>query len=579
MRGPTWRLLAAALAAPAALSSAARAQYEPPASYYAPADGLSGTALRNALHEIIRGHSVVSYANARWALQVLDPNPSNPNELRLFYTGEMLNLLPLSASGINGWDTGASWQREHVWPRSRQVAAPGDPTDTGADFSDLHMLRPIGSINQTRSNLNFGGNGSGVGGTSPLAGTTNVGGVTYFYPGVMDRGDAARAAMYAAVRYDGRDANTVNLQLVNGNPASATGQLGDLQSLLRYHYEDPPDLPERRRNHLIFSAAAWASEPRPANWNGGSSYTQGNRNPFIDRPELAWSVFSPTPNDSQISAGVSAVDLGRVIAGAVSSTLTATVPLSKTGSAPTYYEVVPAGGARASNSGRFNAFSFGPQNATSTVWLDTPTTTAGLRSGHVTYRNLDVTSSGPGRGSADADDVVHLTLTVLAPGRASLDAAGEVKSLSVNFGAVDVGSAATQTLRLHNLVSVPGFTAGLDIDAVTLTPTPPPGGVTGHFGSSAATVFTTDLSPTLTPIDAGAFREFSVTFSPAHGGAFAATLTVAVSDEDLPGAMTRPSLVVQLSGVGVVVVPEPAGLAVLVMAAGWLGVSGRRARR
>lgn len=571
MPSPRWQQIA--LAALLSTPTAGRAQYEPPANYYAPAAGLAGTPLRNALNQIIRGHTVVSYANARWALQVLDANPSNPNELRLFYTGETVNLLSLSGAGINGWDVGVTWQREHLWPRSRQITSPGDPTDSGADYSDLHMLRPAGAANQERSNLNFAGFGSGPGGNSQLPGTTVISGATYYYPGRDDRGDAARASMYATVRYDGRDPNTVNLQLVNGNPASNTGQMGDLQSLLRYHYEDPPDLPERRRNHLIFSASAWASEPRPANWNGSSSYTQGNRNPFIDRPELAWAVFSPTPNDSQITTSTTTVDLGKVMVGADSTAATTSLGLVKTGTAPTYYEVATLGAARANNAGRFNAFAFGPLTGSSQLWLETPTATPGLRTGQVVYRNLDVTSSGPGRGSADSDDVVNLSLAVVTPSRASFDNTVESKNLTVNFGAVHVGESAGQTFRLHNLVSVAGFTAGLDLDGVVLTSVaPPPGGVGGLFGGTGgAGVFATDLTPTSSPIDAGDFLEFTLSFAPQHAGSFAATLTLLVSDEDMPGALAREPLTVNLTGLGVTLIPEPGGLVLLIPAALLLG--------
>jgi hypothetical protein len=61
------------------------------------------------------------------------------------------------------------------------------------------------------------------------------------------------------IRYNG-------LQIVNGFP-DTDGQLGDLETLLEWHRNDPPDDFEMNRNNVIY------------NW-------QRNRNPLIDQPDL-----------------------------------------------------------------------------------------------------------------------------------------------------------------------------------------------------------------------------------------------------------------------------------------------------
>jgi hypothetical protein len=74
------------------------------------------------------------------------------------------------------------------------------------------------------------------------------------------RGDIARAVFYLSMRFN-------DLSVVDGFPEN-TGQLGDLQTLLQWHLDDPVDDFEMNRNNIVYT------------W-------QNNRNPFIDYPELA----------------------------------------------------------------------------------------------------------------------------------------------------------------------------------------------------------------------------------------------------------------------------------------------------
>src|SRR5690606_22758917 len=75
------------------------------------------------------------------------------------------------------------------------------------------------------------------------------------------KGDVARSVFYMAVRYNGLD-------VVSGNPPNNTvGQFGNLDSLLVWHRNDPPDDFEMNRNNVVYT------------W-------QKNRNPFIDYPDL-----------------------------------------------------------------------------------------------------------------------------------------------------------------------------------------------------------------------------------------------------------------------------------------------------
>ena len=74
-----------------------------------------------------------------------------------------------------------------------------------------------------------------------------------------------------AVRYDGTETNTTDLELVSTPP---TGPLmAKLSTLLAWHAADPPDAAERARNDAIYTTY------------------QHNRNPFIDHPEWVEAIW------------------------------------------------------------------------------------------------------------------------------------------------------------------------------------------------------------------------------------------------------------------------------------------------
>lgn len=540
-------------------------QYDAPASYYANATATDGLTLKSQLFTILTtGDDTVSYDGARKALQVIDQDPTDPNYMILFYDNTRLNVGAINSDGTNsgsdikGWDLGVSWQREHTWPQSRQVLSSGATTSSGADYSDLHMLRPAGASNQARNNLNYGGTGT-------TAGTVTVSGSTYYYPGNAHKGEAARGAFYAAVRYNGSDANTVNLELVNGNPAPYTGQMGDLASLLRWHYEDVPDQLERRRNDLIHRATNWFEPNSRASTVGITTsnvetFVQGNRNPFIDHPEWVWAIFGGGNNNSKLSVATPAadgsstktIDFGKAIVGTTlsSSALTSTVTLSKTGDNPTYYSATPSGLATSDVTGNLNAFTYGTGSKVLNVGLNTSTSTVGLKTGQIVVNNLDITSGGTGMGSADGNDTINLSLTVVSHSNASFSGSADQDEVFISLGDINVGQSASTSLSIFNLGS--GFVADLDLDSITAS------GDTDGFNTTLAA---------LSGLDVGTSAAFDVTFTPTHAGPFTATYTIAVSDENIPGATAGSSLTLTVFGFGVLIVPEPtSGALVLIFA-------------
>ena len=486
----------------------ATAQFEPPAGYYATATG-TGATLQNNLHAIIStnfwspgstSHLIRTYGNARDALQILDEDPNDITQIVLIYTGN---------SVLSTWDSGVTWNREHTWPRSRGIST------SGADNSDLHMLRPSNpSINSSRSNLPFG---IGGGFWDPLA--------HILVAGTNHRGEIARAMFYAATRYDGTDVNTTDLVLVNGFPTG--NQMGDLAALLDWHYSDPIDDRELRRNHLIFSNSA------------NPLWYQGNRNPFVDHPEYVWAIWGPTPNSSTLFVGAGPAADGsstlnttlRAIVGAAG--VSQQVTINKQGATPTTYNILPGSGVTVD--GTLTGLTFVPGTQQNTITLRAAdTSTAGLSIVPVTVDNTDLTSAGTGQGVADANDTISVALDILTPSAASFDAVSIVSTTLVQSSVEEGSMAILIDVPIHNLGGGPAQ-ATLDVESVT--------GLTGPYSVSGA----------LPTGIAGAPGTLSIQFDPAAlaQGTYPATATLGVSDENIPGASAS-SMTLNLS---VVVTP------------------------
>lgn len=455
-------------------------EYDAPANYYDPArvggSWLTGAALHAALQGIIDNHTVRSYDAARFALQITDADPMNPGNILLIYTGASVNA---------AWDGGSTWNREHQWPQSLN---PG-----GIINSDLHHLRPANpSVNSSRGNKPYG-----IGGP-------------YFDPnqGAAHRGDSARAIFYMATRYRGQ------LTVVPGVPGM--GQMGNLSDLLNFHYEDPPDTWERRRNHLVYSPI------------DNPNYFQGNRNPFIDHPELVWSIWGSGPNDSTLFVGAGPDADGastehvhfRVIQGAGAPS--EIVYLNKAGSAPTTFNATVTGDFAVMNAGPRQAFIAGPGSRPFTITL-LDTSTLSSFAGALTIDNTDITSAGPGQGAADADDVVTITADVLAHSNASFDMSFGLDNITV--GAAFQADSGLQQIpvNVHNFAPFTNFQAMLDIDSIS--------GLSGPFSL---------VSPSLPFCCVGLVVPQTLTFqidtTGLAPGLHAADLTIHVSDEDIPGA-------------------------------------------
>lgn len=224
-------------------------------TYYAPAIGKTGTALRTSLHDIIDGNTTLSYDQVWTALKDTDQDPNNTANVIELYTGRSIS------KSNNGGATG-QWNREHVWAQSR-----GGFTTSAGPGTDLHHLRPEDvTVNSTRGNKDFDIGGSAVSGCTDCWTDADS-----FEPRDAVKGDVARMLLYMAIRYEGGDGFN-NLEMSSTVGSSST-LIGDLEVLIQWNTEDPVSTFEMRRNDRIHST-----------W-------QGNRNPFIDHPEWADAIW------------------------------------------------------------------------------------------------------------------------------------------------------------------------------------------------------------------------------------------------------------------------------------------------
>ncbi len=475
--------------------ASAVAQWDAPSNYYSNATGTGATLKSQLTSAMTAGHIQRTYGNFRYSAAIHDQEPANSSRIILAYSG---------LSNSSAWDSAATWNREHVWPQSKQ---PGSASNgTQGNLGDPHALRPCNTqVNSDRGSMPFGfGNTTG-----------NYGDLgTYWFVGDMCRGDIARSLFYSETRYSG-------LQLVNGNPSG--NQMGDLASLIEWHYLDPPDEFERRRNHTIFS-----SQYNP-------QYYTNNRNAYVDHPEFVWSIYKDQSNDSTITiAGVTSnsdgssmleIDLGTVIVGTAVSP-NQTVTLNKAGNDGTYYLVEAVGDASSDREGASNAFRMnGTDSSTMNVSLAYNQGTAGIYDGMIIIDNLDVTTGGGiGNGANDGNDLIDMSLRVLNHANGSFTGGTDTNSTTVDLGEIPLGQPITPLVfSIHNLASQAGapLTAAMELDSVNSLP---------------QTSFLSFSGQTFADLAAGQSVELSIEGTPSALGAGTTFFQIRVSDEDIPGA-------------------------------------------
>ena len=190
-----------------------------------------------------------SYSNLSTNYGPVDTDLNNKNNIILFYNG---------ASVSSTWDSGNTFNKEHVWPQSFGAS---ESRPMGYDMQAVRPCNP--SINSSRSNQGY---------------AETIDNAYTYIPDASYRGDCARIIMYDYLTY-GKAGNYYNKYYKEGE-ADLFNEFGtsdkkifeSLHVMLKWHMQDPPSLTEMVRN------------------DGAQDY-QGNRNPLIDYPELAIQVF------------------------------------------------------------------------------------------------------------------------------------------------------------------------------------------------------------------------------------------------------------------------------------------------
>ena len=204
--------------------------------------------LKSFLKQTAKNLSKQKYDTLKTQLCSSDAVPGNTTKIRLFYSQDIVNAK---------WDSAKTWNREHVYAKSV-----GGYKESDTPSADLHDMRPTYTrVNSTRGNDPFGivqnRNSYKViadFGTT-VSGYSN-GGV--FEPIDAVKGDVARIIFYISIMYYKEYSIDILKMTATKN----------VQLFLDWNREDPVDSYEIYRNNYI------------------QGY-QGNRNPFIDFPDLA----------------------------------------------------------------------------------------------------------------------------------------------------------------------------------------------------------------------------------------------------------------------------------------------------
>jgi len=225
--------------------------------YYSSAVGLKGEALREAIFEIVSDNfKGISYGEIRYSLQESDVDPLDETQVWCFYK-EMTHSIE--------WVGQGTWNREHVWARSKGLGDVNNSTTSQA--SDMHNLKPEDeAVNTEKSNYDFTEDAN----DADYAGKVGTAG---YAPAKSARGDVARILMYMEIRYNEEH----GLKLDDNVSQAHSPRHGRLSDLLKWHNQDPVDPYEVRRNNVIYKY-------------------QKNRNPFIDHPELVEYIWGEYQN-------------------------------------------------------------------------------------------------------------------------------------------------------------------------------------------------------------------------------------------------------------------------------------------
>ncbi len=254
---------------------------QPPAGYYDSAVGLYKTALQQTLHDIIGNHTVVTYDYLWTAFETTDKK-ANGNVWDMYSDipgGNAPYEYTFGSDQCGNYSNeGNCYNREHSWPKSWF-------SDQTPMYTDLFHLYPTdGYVNGNRSNNPYGkvGNANWTSQNGSKLGDCVTQGYsgTVFEPIDAYKGDFARSYFYMSTRYYNEDNGWAGSDMTIGSQLKPWAMV----MMLQWNALDPVSQKEIERNNAIFAI-------------------QHNRNPFIDHPEFAQSIWGTNAGLSDQSAG------------------------------------------------------------------------------------------------------------------------------------------------------------------------------------------------------------------------------------------------------------------------------------
>lgn len=245
---------------------------EIPAGYYDDAVGKSGEDLQKSLSTILNDATDVGY-DGLWNLYKTTDRRSD-GKVWDMYSDVTNYTFGTDQCGSYGSE-GDCYNREHSVPKSWF-------NKQSPMVSDIwHVYPTDGKVNGMRSNYPFGEvasdapgseNGFSKWGKCKTPGYSH----TVFEPNDEYKGDFARTYFYFATRYKGVATSGYGAGVFSSAYPYITKW--QLDMLLRWHEQDPVSQKELDRNEAVYESR------------------QGNRNPFIDYPELVDLIFGDSRN-------------------------------------------------------------------------------------------------------------------------------------------------------------------------------------------------------------------------------------------------------------------------------------------
>ncbi|MDO4190233.1 MAG: endonuclease, partial [Bacteroidales bacterium] len=237
----------------------------PPAGYYHHADSLRTAQLKTALHEIISQVQMINYGFGKnstwWAFYNIDVKP-NGEVYDMFSNNTRYYTDTTNYSAVSGMHIGHAVAR--TWWSGLMDNAGYDLFNLIPADGDTHIAKsyhPLGEVGTATFN-----NQKSKIGNNTFPGFNG----TAFEPDDEFKGDFARIYFYMVTMYEDM-AQRWQSDMTQNN-TYPTLQPWAIQLLLKWHRQDPVSQKELDRNEAVYNL-------------------QGNRNPFVDYPQLVEHIW------------------------------------------------------------------------------------------------------------------------------------------------------------------------------------------------------------------------------------------------------------------------------------------------